>query len=67
MVERTANPVQAALKDAGITASELGKVLLVGGSTRVPAVQDKEVHIKVLGPLGGSCDKGKVDVSGRCA
>ena len=34
-------PVQNALRDAGITASELGKVLLVGGSTRIPAVQDK--------------------------
>ena len=41
LVERTAIPVQNALKDAGITASELSKVLLVGGSTRVPAVQDK--------------------------
>ena len=41
LVERTAIPVQNALKDAGITAAELGKVLLVGGSTRIPAVQDK--------------------------
>ncbi|MDD2970359.1 MAG: molecular chaperone DnaK [Lachnospiraceae bacterium] len=41
LVERTAVPVQNALKDAGISASELGKVLLVGGSTRIPAVQDK--------------------------
>ena len=41
LVERTAIPVQNALKDAGITASELSKVLLVGGSTRIPAVQDK--------------------------
>ena len=41
LVERTAIPVQNALKDAGITASELGQVLLVGGSTRIPAVQDK--------------------------
>ena len=41
LVERTAVPVQNALKDAGITASELSKVLLVGGSTRIPAVQDK--------------------------
>ena len=41
MVERTAIPVQNALKDAGMTASELGQVLLVGGSTRIPAVQDK--------------------------
>ncbi|MGN0355363.1 MAG: molecular chaperone DnaK [Muricoprocola sp.] len=41
LVERTAVPVQNALRDAGITAAELGKVLLVGGSTRIPAVQDK--------------------------
>ena len=41
LVEATATPVQNALNDAGITASELGKVLLVGGSTRIPAVQDK--------------------------
>ena len=38
LVERTRGPVQQALSDAGITASELGMVLLVGGSTRVPAV-----------------------------
>ena len=41
LVERTVIPVQNALRDAGITASELTKVLLVGGSTRIPAVQDK--------------------------
>ena len=41
LVERTAVPVQKALSDAGISASELSKVLLVGGSTRIPAVQDK--------------------------
>ena len=41
LVERTAIPVQNALRDAGISASELTKVLLVGGSTRIPAVQDK--------------------------
>ena len=41
LIERTAIPVQNALKDAGLTASELSKVLLVGGSTRIPAVQDK--------------------------
>ncbi len=40
LVERTAIPVQNALKDAGITASELSKVLLVGGSTRIPKVQE---------------------------
>ena len=41
LVERTAGPVQSALSDAGIAPSELGKVLLVGGSTRIPAVQEK--------------------------
>ena len=41
LVERTAIPVQNALRDAGVSASELTKVLLVGGSTRIPAVQDK--------------------------
>lgn len=41
LVERTAGPVQSALNDAGIAASELGRVLLVGGSTRIPAVQEK--------------------------
>ena len=40
LVERTKIPVQNALKDAGLTASDLGKVLLVGGSTRIPAVQE---------------------------
>lgn len=41
LIERTAGPVRMALNDAGIAASELQKVLLVGGSTRIPAVQDK--------------------------
>ena len=41
LVERTAIPVQNALRDAGLNASDLGKVLLVGGSTRIPAVQEK--------------------------
>ncbi len=41
LIERTAIPVQNALKDAGITASELGKVLLVGGSTRMINAQEK--------------------------
>lgn len=41
LVERTAGPVQNALQDAGIAASELGKVLLVGGSTRMPMIQEK--------------------------
>ena len=41
LVEATAGPVNTALKDAGLNASDLSKVLLVGGSTRIPAVQDK--------------------------
>ena len=41
LVEKTAIPVQNALKDAGLTASDISKVLLVGGSTRIPAVQEK--------------------------
>ena len=41
LVDATAEPVRKALADAGITAADLGKVLLVGGSTRIPAVQDK--------------------------
>ena len=41
LVERTAIPVQNALKDAGLTTADITKVLLVGGSTRIPAVQDK--------------------------
>ena len=40
LVEKTAVPVQNALRDAGLTAAEIGQVLLVGGSTRIPAVQD---------------------------
>lgn len=45
LVDRTTVPVQTALNDAGIAASELGCVLLVGGSTRIPAVQD---HVRKL-------------------
>ena len=41
LVDRTEGPVRTALSDAGIAASELGRVLLVGGSTRIPAVQQK--------------------------
>ncbi len=41
LVEKTAIPVQNAMKDAGLTNSDLGQVLLVGGSTRIPAVQEK--------------------------
>ena len=45
LIERTTIPVRTALNDAGITSSQLGKVLLVGGSTRIPAVQE---HIRRL-------------------
>ena len=41
LIERTAVPVQNALRDGGVTTSELGKVLLVGGSTRMLAAQEK--------------------------
>ena len=41
LVEKTAIPVQNAMKDAGLTNADIGQVLLVGGSTRVPAVQEK--------------------------
>ena len=71
LVERTAIPVQNALKDAGLTAAELSKVLLVGGSTRIPAVQDKVKALtghepsKTLNPdecvaIGASIQGGKL-------
>ncbi|MGN1378523.1 MAG: molecular chaperone DnaK [Dorea sp.] len=50
LVDRTAGPVQSALFDAGITASQLTKVLLVGGSTRIPAVQAKVKMLTGLEP-----------------
>lgn len=40
LVEKTMGPTDTALKDAGLTASQIDKVILVGGSTRIPAVQD---------------------------
>ena len=71
LVERTVIPVQNALKDAGLTAADLSKVLLVGGSTRMPAVQDKVRQLtghepsKTLNPdecvaLGASIQGGKL-------
>ena len=45
LVEKTQEPVRRALSDAGITASELGQVLLVGGSTRIPAVPRKNKRL----------------------
>ena len=53
LVERTAGPVNSALNDAGMTASELSKVLLVGGSTRIPAVQDKVQQLTGKEPFKG--------------
>ena len=50
LVERTAGPVVQALNDAGIAASELQKVLLVGGSTRMPAVQEKVFSLTGIEP-----------------
>ena len=71
LVERTAIPVQNALKDAGLTNSDFGQVLLVGGSSRVPAVQEKVKQLtgkepsKSLNPdecvaLGASIQGGKL-------
>ena len=45
LVERTLKPVRQAMSDAGVTASDLHKVLLVGGSTRIPAVQEAVKNI----------------------
>ena len=45
LVERTMKPVRQSLSDAGLKASDLDKVLLVGGSTRIPAVQDSDKGI----------------------
>ena len=45
LVERTLKPVRQAMADAGVTASDLHKVLLVGGSTRIPAVQEAVKNI----------------------
>ena len=50
LIDRTAGPVNNALSDAGIRASELGKVLLVGGSTRIPAVQEKVRRLTGITP-----------------
>ena len=71
LIERTAVPVQNTLRDAGITASELGKVLLVGGSTRMLAAQEKVKQLtgkepsKTLNPdecvaIGASIQGGKL-------
>jgi molecular chaperone DnaK len=53
LVEATAGPVQQALNDAGLSAGQLSKVLLVGGSTRIPAVQDKVRALTGKDPFKG--------------
>ena len=71
LVDRTAEPVRRALSDAGLTAADLGQVLLVGGSTRIPAVQEEVKRLtgkepsKSLNPdecvaLGASVQGGKL-------
>ena len=71
LVERTAEPVKTALKDASLEANDIGKVLLVGGSTRIPAVQEKVKQLtnqepsKTLNPdecvaIGASVQGGKL-------
>ncbi len=71
LVERTVVPVQNALRDAGLTPADIKKVLLVGGSTRIPAVQDKVRQLtgqepsKTLNPdecvaVGASIQGGKL-------
>jgi len=71
LVEKTVEPVRKALQDAGLTPADLGKVLLVGGSTRIPAVQERVKQLagqepsKNLNPdecvaLGASIQGGKL-------
>ena len=71
LIDATAAPVQNAMKDAGLTFNDIAKVLLVGGSTRVPAVQEKVKQLtgkepnKSLNPdecvaIGASIQGGKL-------
>ena len=53
LVEKTVGPVRQALSDAGLTAADLSKVLLVGGSTRIPAVQEKVRALTGKDPFKG--------------
>jgi len=53
LVERTMQPVKQAIEDSGLSASQLSKVLLVGGSTRIPAVQDAVKSITGKDPFRG--------------
>ena len=53
LVEKTIIPMQNALRDAGLTAAQLDKVILVGGSTRIPAVQDAVKRVTGKDPFKG--------------
>ena len=53
LVEKTIGPMNAALKDAGLTAAQIDKVILVGGSTRIPAVQDAVKKVTGKEPFKG--------------
>ncbi|MDR2421200.1 MAG: molecular chaperone DnaK [Oscillospiraceae bacterium] len=53
LVEKTMEPVNQALRDSGLSANQLSKVLLVGGSTRIPAVQDAVKRITGKEPFKG--------------
>ncbi len=53
LVEKTIGPLNAALKDAGLTSAQIDKVILVGGSTRIPAVQDAVKKVTGKEPFKG--------------
>lgn len=53
LVEKTIVPLNNAMKDAGLTANEIHKVILVGGSTRIPAVQDAVKRVTGKEPFKG--------------
>ena len=53
LVEKTIGPMNAALKDAGLTSAQIDKVILVGGSTRIPAVQDAVKKVTGKEPFKG--------------
>ena len=61
LVEKTAEPVTRALSDAGITAAELGQVLLVGGSTRIPAVQEEVKRLWEIVDTDNITEYGDID------
>ncbi len=63
LIDKTLVPVREALSDAGLTASEIDKVLLVGGSTRIPAVQEAA---RVPGGFAAEVDTDAMNAAGRC-